>query len=115
MVNISNAGWEKWLNKQASHPVYQVNLVKVTQLRSGVSNTTFKFEKLASNKILVPLTKAQLGEKYQSNFLHYVVGVTKIGMGVGAGDELRPDSLFVMSSAEYVPFIVDVIKVTTTK
>ena len=125
MVTISNKGWIKWLNTHTTRQVYDEIPEKVMKLCNGPTSAISKFEKLVQNKNLVLLTRAPLGKKCQATFFHSTVGihitpdalhhVARLGMQYGAGVELQPDSLFSVTSEQYIPSLIDMMKVKSAE
>ena len=121
---VNDNAWTKWLNEHTSRPTYDRYPGRVSELLSGPGDPVAKFEKLARNKNLVLLTKAPLGKKIASTFLHSVVVcpitpdelhyVAKSGMAKGAGVELDPTTVFVRTATpKFVPLTAELMKATS--
>ena len=119
---MTNAPWQKWLKEHPSRDVYDKNPDKVTKLCAGVSSATARFEKLAKNKNLVVLSRAQIGNKLNTTFQHSVVGVpitpedlhyvALSGLTHTSGIELDPNSFLKQTAAKHVPNTLDLMKLT---
>ena len=120
MPAAATEGWTKWLNTHSANKVYDQNPDKVTKLCTG-STDIDKFEKLARNKNLVLLTRAQIGEKLKATFFHSVVGVpiikddlhyvARTDMKYGIGVELDPKSMFTQTAAKPTPDVLSMMQV----
>ena len=86
-------------------------------------NAKSKFEKLSDNTNNVLLTRAAIGKKYQTTFVHSIVDVPILSAGMycvarsnmkaGTSIKLDHDSLFKDTSAIRAPTILELIKVKT--
>ena len=118
----SITGWITWLDKYNASNTYDAHPDKVAEICS-VTTALTNFESLCKFKNLVLLTRASMGNKVQSTFLHYAVGlsilpddlqyVARIGMKVDTGVEVESDSLFWWMAATHIPDIVDLTNADT--
>ena len=71
----SKAGWIKWLDAHDTSATYNAHPDKVEKI-CGATKAAEIFESLCKCKNLVLLTRAPMGKKVQSTFLHSTIGLS---------------------------------------